>query len=67
MASNYEQDIIASDLEQGTETDAILANTIVSSFSWRSVNVTVRDKQSNTDKQILSNINGKIKAGELLQ
>jgi hypothetical protein len=67
MSGDYKQNDLNSDPEQNIATDALLANTIVSSFSWRSVNVTVKDKQSKKDKLILSNVNGKIKAGKLLQ
>jgi len=70
MAADYRQNCENSDKgdpEQNTATDALLANTIVSSFSWKDIYVTVRDKQSNKDKHILSNANGKIKAGKHLQ
>jgi ABC-type multidrug transport system ATPase subunit len=45
---------------------AQLTNTNVHSFGWKDVTVTVKDRQSQQQKTILSNVNGFVKSGELL-
>ncbi|KXJ88089.1 putative ABC transporter [Microdochium bolleyi] len=45
---------------------AQLTNTYIRSFGWRGISVTVKDRQSKGQKEILSDINGSVKAGELL-
>jgi hypothetical protein len=45
---------------------AQLTNTNIRSFGWKGVTVTVKDRQSQQPKTILSDINGIVKAGELL-
>lgn len=45
---------------------AQLTNTNVRSFAWKGVTVTVKDRQSQQPKTILSDVNGIVKAGELL-
>lgn len=45
---------------------AQLTNTNIRSFAWRGVTVTVKDRQSQQPKTILSDVNGIVKAGELL-
>ncbi|QIX01973.1 hypothetical protein AMS68_007490 [Peltaster fructicola] len=56
-----------SDIEKMIGGDyAQLTNTNVRSFGWKGVTVTVKDRQSQQPKTILSDINGLVKAGELL-
>lgn len=45
---------------------AQLTNTNIRSFAWKGVTVTVKDRQSQQPKTILSDVNGIVKAGELL-
>ena len=45
---------------------AQLTNTNIRSFGWKGVTVTVKDRQSQQPKTILSDVNGIVKAGELL-
>jgi len=42
------------------------AKSTIESFTWKDVNVTVRDRRSRQPKMILKNISGVVKAGELL-
>ena len=56
-----------SDIEKMIGGDyAQLTNTNIRSFGWKGVSVTVKDRQSQQPKTILSDINGIVKAGELL-
>lgn len=41
-------------------------NRSVRSFLWTGVTVSVKDKHSKRDKNILSNIDGMVKAGEVM-
>jgi ABC-type multidrug transport system ATPase subunit len=43
-----------------------LTNTNVRSLGWKGVTVTVKDRQSQQPKTILSDVNGIVKSGELL-
>jgi ABC-type multidrug transport system ATPase subunit len=43
-----------------------LPNTNIRSFRWKGVTVTIRDRQSQQPKTLLSDINGIVKSGELL-
>lgn len=43
-----------------------LGNGNVSSFIWRGVSVTVKDRQTHEDKLILNNVTGTVRAGELM-
>ncbi|KAF1999243.1 ATP-binding cassette transporter-like protein [Amniculicola lignicola CBS 123094] len=45
---------------------AHLTNSSIHSFSWENVTVTVKDRQSKQPIDILSNVTGTIKAGEML-
>jgi ABC-type multidrug transport system ATPase subunit len=45
---------------------AHLSNTTANSFAWENVSVTVKDRQTKQPKTIVNNINGIVKAGELL-
>lgn len=45
---------------------AQLTNTNLRSFAWKGVTVTVKDRQSQQPKTLLSDVNGIVKAGELL-
>lgn len=42
---------------------AHLTNTSIHSFSWENVTVTVKDRQTKQPKDILSSVNGIVKAG----
>ena len=56
-----------SDIEKMIGGDyAQLTNTNIRSFGWKGVTVTVKDRQSQQPKTILNDINGIVKAGELL-
>ena len=56
-----------SDIEKMIGGDyAQLTNNNIRSFGWRGVTVTVKDRQSQQPKTILSDVNGIVKAGELL-
>lgn len=56
-----------SDIEKMIGGDyAQLTNTNIRSFGWKGVSVTVKDRQSQQPKAILSDVHGIVKAGELL-
>ena len=56
-----------SDIEKMIGGDyAQLTNTNIRSFGWKGVAVTVKDRQSQQPKTILSDVNGIVKSGELL-
>lgn len=56
-----------SDIEKMIGGDyAQLTNTNIRSFGWKGVTVTVKDRQTQQPKTILSDINGIVKSGELL-
>ena len=56
-----------SDIEKMIGGDyAQLTNTNIRSFGWKCVTVTVKDRQSQQPKTILSDVNGIVKSGELL-
>ena len=56
-----------SDIEKMIGGDyAQLTNTNIRSFGWKGVTVTVKDRQSQQPKTILSDVSGIVKAGELL-
>lgn len=56
-----------SDIEKMIGGDyAQLTNTNIRSFGWKGVTVTVKDRQTQQPKNILSDINGIVKSGELL-
>jgi hypothetical protein len=58
----------SSDVEKGTGADhAHLTNTAIRSFSWDDVTVTVKDRESKQPKDILSGVNGMVKAGTYSQ
>lgn len=52
------------DIEKDAGSDyAHLTNTAVQSFVWEDVTVTVKDRQTKKPKDILSGVNGIVKAG----
>jgi hypothetical protein len=52
------------DIEKDAGSDyAHLTNTSIQSFSWDNITVTVKDRQTKQPKDILSGVNGIIKAG----
>nr|POE75483.1 abc transporter g family member 11 [Quercus suber] len=56
-----------SDIEKMIGGDyAQLTNTNIRSFGWKGVTVTVKDRQTQQPKTILNDVNGIVKAGELL-
>lgn len=67
MASSYppscNQD---QDLEKNEGDYAHLTNTVIHSFSFEGITVTVRDGVTKQPKTILSDVNGIVKAGECL-
>lgn len=55
------------DVEKDAGADyAHLTNTVIQSFSWDNVTVTVKDRQTKQPKDILSGVSGSVKAGEML-
>jgi len=56
------------DVEKGTSSGcyAHLTNDTVQSFSWDDVTVTVNDRATQQPRDILSNVNGIVDAGEML-
>ena len=53
-----------SDVENNAGDYADLTNTAVRSFGWTGVTVTVTDRQTKQPKDILSDVNGIVKAGK---
>lgn len=53
------------DLEHGDD-NAELNNDMVHSLGWRDVTVSVEDSRTKSEKNLLSNINGLVYAGEIL-
>ena len=54
------------DVEKDAGVDyAHLTNSTVQTFSWENITVTVKDRVTKQPKEILSNINGIVKAGRL--
>jgi hypothetical protein len=51
------------DVEKDAGADYALTNTSVQSYSWENVTVTVKDRQTKQLKELLSGINGIVKAG----
>lgn len=52
------------DIEKDAESSyAHLTNTSIQTFSWENVTVTVKDRQTKQPKDILSGVNGIVKAG----
>lgn len=58
-------DTLHIDIEQKALDDAHLMNTTVKSFTWDSVDVSVKDKMTKQQKNILDNVSGKVEAGRL--
>ncbi|OCK81639.1 putative ABC transporter [Lepidopterella palustris CBS 459.81] len=54
------------DIEKNTGDYAHLTNTAIRSFGWEGITVTVKDRETKQPKDILSDVNGIVKAGELL-
>ena len=54
------------DLEKNPSVNAGLFNNTVHCFSWRNINVTVKDRQSKQDRLILSDANGHVASGEVV-
>jgi ABC-type multidrug transport system ATPase subunit len=54
------------DLELNAVPSAHLVNEIVQSFSWKSMNVTVKDRATKSPLSILTDANGLVKAGEMI-
>lgn len=54
------------DLEKNPSVNAGLFNNTVHCFSWRNVNVTVKDRQTKQDRLILSDSNGHVASGEVV-
>lgn len=53
------------DIEKSTGDDQhFFSNNSVESFSWSNVSVTVKDRHTKQPLNILSNVNGIVKAGE---
>lgn len=54
----------APDVENNAADYADLTNTSIRSFGWEDVTVTVKDRQTKQPKNILSDVNGMVKAGK---
>ncbi|KAF2194030.1 putative ABC transporter [Zopfia rhizophila CBS 207.26] len=55
------------DIEKDAGSDyAHLTNTTIRSFGWRNITVTVKDRQTKMPKNILCDVDGIVKAGEIL-
>lgn len=54
------------DLEDNRSSHEYLINSSVKSFGWKDVNVSVKDRQTKLDKNILSDSSGMVKAGMFL-
>ena len=55
---------MAPDVEKNGGDYAHLTNTSIKSFGWEGISVTVKDRQTKQPKDILSSVNGMIKAGK---
>lgn len=55
---------VAPDVEKNGGDYAHLTNTSIKSFGWEGISVTVKDRQTKQPKDILSSVNGMIKAGK---
>jgi hypothetical protein len=55
---------VAPDVEKSGGDYAHLTNTSIKSFGWEGISVTVKDRQTKQPKDILSSVNGMIKAGK---
>lgn len=53
------------DLEQGN--GDFLMNTSVKSFSWSGLNVTVKDRQSKEPRDLIHDISGDVRQGNLFE
>ena len=54
------------DVEKLVRGDDLLVNNEVVDYRWNGVTVTVKDRTTKKPKEILSNINGHVKAGKVL-
>lgn len=61
--SGYET---SANMEMGFVGSTVLANTTVDTFSWSSINVTVKDRTTKTPLSLLSNAAGMVRGGEIL-
>lgn len=62
-----EQKHVQVDVEKNPGTGyAHLSNTSIHSFGWKGVSVQVKDRQTKQQKHILSDVDGFVKAGEML-
>ncbi|KAK2743903.1 hypothetical protein FQN57_004526 [Myotisia sp. PD_48] len=57
---------MAADLEANNDEYPFLKNETVDSFSWKSVTVTVNDRETKQKKKILSNVSGHAEKGEVV-
>ena len=55
------------DVENGAVSEAHLLNTTVQSITWRSVTVTVKDRETKQQKIIVDNVEGIVEAGKGFQ
>lgn len=51
------------DIEQKVLDDAHLLNTTIQNFTWENIHVSVKDKVTKRQKNILDNVSGKVEAG----
>lgn len=56
--------LLGMDVEKGA--DVHLRNTTVHNITWRSVTVTVKDRQTKQAKAIVDNVEGVVEAGKCL-
>lgn len=60
-----QQSIVDLDIEQYANEATYINNTVVKTFAWMDVAVTVQDWQSKEPKKLLSAVNGQFDAGTL--
>ncbi|KAF2453772.1 ABC transporter [Lineolata rhizophorae] len=66
LASAVEPTVSDVEKDAGDDDYAHLTNDAVHSYSWEGITVTVNDRNTKSKKQILTDINGFVKEGELL-
>ena len=52
------------DLEHGVASEP-LYNSTIKNLSWHGISVTVSDRKTKAPKQLLDDVNGEVKAGEI--
>lgn len=67
MATDFEHGYNDHDIEMNTHgARDDLYNNMVNSFSWDGITVTVKDRTTGQPRQLLADVDGVVKAGEML-